>query len=198
MARKRSANQEAMPRMPAKPVIDSAVAGPHGFSRGRVAVEIRLERGDGRREIGERRLLVRVDLQLLKPLRLLHRLGERGDERRREQRGDEDRERGQRQRADRVAPRHRRVRRTRSRARRGLRRTSRASPSPDGRRRASPSRRRRRRRSADTCAARSAARWPETPAGSQTATVTIGKCSQVLTNVQKANAIAPMADGSSS
>ena len=35
-------------------------------------------------------------------------------------------------------------------------------------------------------------------AGSHTATVTIGKCIHVLTKVQKANAIAPMADGSSS
>src|SRR3954452_5139873 len=34
--------------------------------------------------------------------------------------------------------------------------------------------------------------------GSQTATVTIGKCSQVMTNVQNAKAMAPIADGSSS
>src|SRR3954451_17225718 len=42
---------------------------PRLFGR-RVTVEIRLERADGRCEIGKRRLLVRVHLQLLKALRL--------------------------------------------------------------------------------------------------------------------------------
>src|SRR5438477_12232520 len=41
---------------------------PGRFLERSVAVEVRLERGDGRCEIGERRLLIRVNLQLLKAL----------------------------------------------------------------------------------------------------------------------------------